>query len=94
MVFRFTCVIFLFFRGHFCGFSLFLGQKVTQFVARLGRGAKKCVLLVLKNQWFMKKFNFFQKNACKIKAFVRLYDPFSRHGVQHHTATNENELDL
>ena len=74
--------------------ACFWVKKVTQFVARLGGGAKKCVLLVLKNQWFMKKFNFFQKNACKIKAFVRLYDPFSRHGVHHHTATNENELDL
>ena len=74
--------------------ACFWVKNVTQFVARLGRGDKKWILFVLKNQWFMKKFNFFQKNACKIKAFVRLYDPFSRHGVQHHTAVNENELDL
>ncbi len=61
--------------------ACFWVKKVTQFVARLGRGAKKWILFVLKNQWVMKKFKFFQKHACKIKAFVRLYDPFSRHGV-------------
>ena len=45
--------------------ACFWVKKVTQFVARLGRGAKKCVLFVLKNQWVMKKFKNFEKSTCK-----------------------------
>ena len=36
VVFRFACVIFLFFRGHFCGFSLFLGQKSDAVCCEIG----------------------------------------------------------
>lgn len=33
---RFVCVIFLFFRGHFCGFNLFLGQKCDAVCCEIG----------------------------------------------------------
>ena len=41
---------FSFFGGIFVVLTCFWVKKVTQFVARLGRGAKKRFLLVLKNQ--------------------------------------------
>ncbi len=68
---------------------------MTQFALKSGRGDGEWDLFVLENQWVMKKFNFFEKSACKDESFCATICPvFAPRCSSPHGKQNENELDL